>query len=543
MRKHYEMILAESERRVALSIKNQVKDAASLFDGGFIEETGLVQPKYAIYRVTTMLAVYMNEESKYYHQAALYERMLAAFRYIEKMQHENGLFDYIDCNFNSAPDTAFCIKRMLPCFKYLSKKKETKEEENLYEILYRIIKKGAYGLCEGGFHTPNHRWAIASNLLECAHIFNDEKMENRAQDYLMEGIDCNEDGEFAEKSAGNYNRINDDAMMTLGELSGDERYFEYAKRNLRMMLTYIEPDGSIFTNHSTRQDNGKKVFPKDYYLAYLKMGMRDHDDTFLGMANYIFDVIEREHLRAPDILVHFMLEPKYTHTEYDGVYHQQVFNSHYKESGIVRAHQNGFTYTLMQGKTEFLYFRNPSIIISMKIGGSFCEHRAFKADRLEKTLKGYKLHQTMSGWYYLLFKEKPETTDWWQMDQSRREKLYGPDLHIEVEVEEKEEGIDVDLNISGVELAPFRVEIAVIGVDEIENEHFVMPCEKGKTMILKQGKVRFKNRENSIEMGPGFGRHQFIEGKFGSEERGEQRFTLYFTDYTAFHHKIEIRNR
>ena len=128
------------------------------------------------------------------------------------------------------------------------------------------------GLKIGGFHTPNHRWAIASVLLECWKLFGNEEWKQQAYQYLNEGIDCNEDGEFAERSAGNYNRINNDAMISIADSTGDDIYLDYAVRNLWMMMTYIEPDGSIFTANSTRQDRGKTVYPKDYYIEYLELG-------------------------------------------------------------------------------------------------------------------------------------------------------------------------------------------------------------------------------------------------------------------------------
>lgn len=62
---------------------------------------------------------------------------------------------------------------------------------------------------------------------------------------LKEGNDCNEDGEYAERSAGNYNRINNDAMIMLAVATGDESYYAPVLRNLEMMLTYIDPDDSF----------------------------------------------------------------------------------------------------------------------------------------------------------------------------------------------------------------------------------------------------------------------------------------------------------
>ena len=80
-------------------------------------------------------------------------------------------------------------------------------QERIYQKLYNIVRRAAEGLLQGGFHTPNHRWAIASNLLECADFFGSSELAEAAKVYLREGSDCNEDGEYAERSAGGYNRM------------------------------------------------------------------------------------------------------------------------------------------------------------------------------------------------------------------------------------------------------------------------------------------------------------------------------------------------
>ena len=80
----------------------------------------------------------------------------------------------------------------------MQKEKLTEIENDILEQVGGIIKAGAYGLLEGGFHTPNHRWAIASMLAKTGMLFADSRLSNAAFDYLKEGIDCNEDGEFYE---------------------------------------------------------------------------------------------------------------------------------------------------------------------------------------------------------------------------------------------------------------------------------------------------------------------------------------------------------
>ena len=374
-------------------------------------------------------------------------------------------------------------------------------------------------------------------------LFGDERFKNAAGEYLKEGIDCNEDGEFSEKSAGNYNRINDDAMIMLSEALEDPVYEEFAVRNLRLMLSYLEADDSIFTADSTRFDKDLVIFPKDYYLDYLKMGIKYNDKDFIGMADRIFDIIDRKKLTAPDVLIQFMNEPELRHFESIRMYRSEDFCRYYEKSGIVRGRHEGFTYTVMKGKSNFFYLNNGTMKITVKLAGSFCEHRAFKSEMLEQTGEGeFHLSQTMHGWYYLPFEDKPETSDWWKMDNSLRKKKLGPDMKIDVWVKEAEHGMDIRFLTQGVEGAPWRVEIAFGGGNFIEGDSFCMPLSKDEVIVAKSGTIQVSDGEGALSVGPCFGAHHFTEGKEDSEPRMEGAATVYLTDYTAFDHTIEIRN-
>lgn len=536
---HYKRIVEDSDKRVAKSLKTQVHTDGS-HHGGFVDSDGLVQSKYAIYKVTTAIAVYCNRDSCYYQNTDIFEMIQLGLRYIASNQHEDGLFDLINCNFHSAPDTAFCVKRMLPPLKYLDGCQRTEREGFIYDALKEIVRRGMNGLKKGGFHTPNHRWVIASNLMECGSFFGDEECFKQAQLYLDEGIDCNEDGEYAEKSSGNYNRINNDAMITLGDRTGEEQFYDYAIRNLKMMLTYLEPDGSIFTGNSTRQDQGVLVYPKDYYLQYLTMGFRKNIPEFLDVANYIFELIDEKRISSPDILIHFMNHPELKTLEHKGLFHPHPYRQYYRESGIIRASCKEHTYTLLSGKSDFFHYSSKTMHLQIKLGGSFCEHRAFVPEIMEEIKGGYRIAQTMKGWYYLPFKEKPDTDDWWKMDHAKREKKMGPNLQILCDVTECEQGVDLHIKVSGVEQAPFRLEMEVSGASLVWNEQFAIPALDGNSMVLKQGTAIFSNASESLSIGSGFGTHLYTNGLFGSEKPSDYAFTLYFTDYTEFDHVIHI---
>ena len=106
MKAHYKRILRDAEKNVERSLEIQDLREGSPWHGAFSQPDGVYQAKYAIYRVSTMIAAYCNPETKFYHDGTVLRRIHLGLDYVQRVQHENGLFDYVTCNFFSAPDTA-----------------------------------------------------------------------------------------------------------------------------------------------------------------------------------------------------------------------------------------------------------------------------------------------------------------------------------------------------------------------------------------------------------------------------------------------------
>ena len=542
MRAHYERVVRDTEKRVRYALRSQNMDKNSPYYGAYVMPNGVYMQKHALYQIASLAAAYCNADCRYYHDETILASILLGLDYVDSTQHENGLFDYITCNFFSAPDTAFCIGIILPMYKYLVKQETLTEGEALLkERMGKIIHMGGRGLLEGGFHTPNHRWAIAGLLCQCGKLFGEEDLIRAAFQYLNEGIDCNEDGEYSEKSAGNYNGVNNQAMLFLAEALEDDSYEQHVIRNLKMMLTYWEPDDSIFTANSTRFDKDRLVYPDGYYFFYLYLGAKYNIPQFIAMANYAFQVVFEKDLLSPDLLGRFMLHPELIDVEADACYTPTEYKAYYAESGIARVRRGRYSYTVMKDKSNFLYVHNGAVKLAVKLGGSFCEHRAFKAQQMWEENGQFHLHQTMRGWYYLPFPEKPATSDWWKMDNAKRPKKWGPDMDIDVIVRDADDGIEVDIKTSGVQGAPWRVELAFSGIDRLENDHLVMPIQGDEMLVLKDGFFTAANADGAIRVGPCFGNHHFTEGKEDSEAKTPGCATVYLTDYTEFHHVITIR--
>lgn len=550
MRKHYERILRDSESRVQRYLDVQILDESSPFCGGFPKTDSLAEPKTAIYRLTTMTACWLNPDSRYHLEEELGRRILLALAYIRRSQRPGGYFDLINCNFLSGPDTAFCAKRLLPVYVYLCRTAEgalpasprAKAAAGALKPRYEeILRDAADALCRCGFHTPNHRWAIASVLMLCAKLFGKPECRAAADAILKEGIDCNADGEYAERSAGNYNRINNDAMIMLAAATGDESYYEPVLRNLEMMLSYIDPDDSIFTNNSTRWDMGKKIYPREYYLEYLYMGWACRRPELLDAANAIMQMVDRHALRSFDCLIQLMLLPELVLLEHEGCAVPTNYHRYYESSGIVRCRREGWSYTILNNSPNFLFFQHGDFCLTVRIGASFCEHRAFVPALLAPQEGGYTLHQTMTGWYYLPFAEKPASSDWWQMDNASRERLYGPDMIFDLAIREAENGLDIQIVNSGIDRAPLRIELAFNAGCRLENEHFMLDGSEGGSVVVKDGTLTASRGTRGIQVGPCFAAHNYTAGKEGSMGRMDGCFTAYLTEYSTFERRISLR--
>lgn len=526
-------IIRDAERRAELLEINQVSDAQSEQYGGFVEEKHWAQPKSTIYKLTTLLSLYNTPQSRYYHKPEAMRRIQAALDYVIRFQHEDGTFDYIDCNFHSAPDTAFCAKRLLPSLDFLEKSRSAPGSEEMFEKISGILYRAAEGIRTGGFHTPNHRWVIASVLTACTNRFHEEKFRVRAEEYLREGIDCNRYGEFSERSSGNYNRINDEAMILLYEETGDRRYLDYAARNLKMMLSYLEPDGSLFTKNSTRYDSWNKVYPGDYYFDYLYLAHETEDPGFAAVSNKIMEDVLARGDCTTDCLNRFLIHPELAEYEPQGCGYPKKSRLANPDSGIVRVRNGGISCTLLSKTPYFLYFQTGALFVCARLGIIFFDKRSFRPDGIVPEANGYMLAQTMQGWYYTPFREKPATSDWWKMDNASREIVTGPDLNLRLQISEEEDGVTLRIHTEGCERVPYKIELGVESGCFVKTDGFLCTAQAGGKIVARMGSVELSKGSDCIKIGPCFGSHFHIEGKDGANDTDDTLFHIYFTGFTG----------
>lgn len=545
MKRYIDYLIRSEEHRVDEMLFLQIKDKNDLCYG--LMRGDVIEAKPTIYMMATALALYLNSRSRYYKSEKLMEALQLAADGVARVQRKSGYIDYPCCNFFSAPDTSFCYKRLNDGYRLMKKYQDVADTTILQKKYLAIMRMAAEAIRDGGFHTPNHRWGICAALMQAAKLFADDtefakSLMDRTVLYLQEGIDGNAEGEYAERSTGNYNAVVNNAMMAMYQCSKDVKYLAYVERNLNMMMYYIEPNDMVFTQNSTRQDQGKEIFMDKYLYQYMYLIAYDGTDGFIkltpeeharfdGAAHQIIKGCAETGRQAPNCLHLLMIYDKTLDYTFENCGFLKTYHKLFKEAGVLRVKKENYSYTVMKNRSAFLYFNVNGLEAYLKIGESYCEIRNFIPDEMDIQEGKTVLSHTARGWYYLPWKEKQNTSDWWQMDHKKRDLMITSDLHTQVVITECEDGLEISVDTDGLERLPLRMELCVPSQTTLENDHFCMETVAGKSMVLSDDYVTMTKGLTSIEFGPGACEHHF-KGHYSGEEVNADGYTIYCNTYT-----------
>lgn len=545
MKRYIDYLIRSEEHRVDEMLFLQIKDKNDLCYG--LMRGDVIEAKPTIYMMATALALYLNSRSRYYKSEKLMEALQLAADGVARVQRKSGYIDYPCCNFFSAPDTSFCYKRLNDGYRLMKKYQDVADTTILQKKYLAIMRMAAEAIRDGGFHTPNHRWGICAALMQAAKLFADDtefakSLMDRTVLYLQEGIDGNSEGEYAERSTGNYNAVVNNAMMAMYQCSKDVKYLGYVERNLNMMMYYIEPNDMVFTQNSTRQDQGKEIFMDKYLYQYLYLLAYDGTDGFIkltpeeharfdGAAHQIIKGCAETGRQAPNCLHLLMIYDKTLDYTFENCGFLKTYHKLFKEAGVLRVKKENYSYTVMKNRSAFLYFNVNGLEAYLKIGESYCEIRNFVPDEMDIQEGKTVLSHTARGWYYLPWKEKQNTSDWWQMDHKKRDLMITSDLHTQVVITECEDGLEISVDTDGLERLPLRMELCVPSQTTLENDHFCMETVAGKSMVLSDDYVTMTKGLTSMEFGPGACEHHF-KGHYSGEEVNADGYTIYCNTYT-----------
>ena len=209
-----------------------------------------------------------------------------------RAQHPSGLIDLRDCNYDSSPDAGFAVQPLCALLELgLPYKSQDTGFGALLEKAEIFVCRAVMGMLTGGFHTPNHRWVMASAMAMAGSLFPDLPVGSVIAAYLAETIDVDAEGMFIERSAGVYDAICDRSLLLLAEHWDCPEAIRAANANLEMNRFMFHADASVETGLSRRQDYGTRSVPISLVAPYLLSHCLEPNPAFVGATTALWQAL------------------------------------------------------------------------------------------------------------------------------------------------------------------------------------------------------------------------------------------------------------
>jgi len=546
MKSHYRPIITLTEAMVPGMLAEQDLDRASRDYGGLVPaDRGYSEPGGSANAVAVLASLVCCPQSRWYRSDELAGRALLFAEHLLRAQHDDGTLDLRETNFHDATMVGFSVQKLGYTYRLLAAQPEPSAVvTKLLEAVRTFLVRGAEGMLAGGFHTPNHRWVMASGLSLLASILEHDELAAEADRYLREGIDCTPLGEYTERSTGIYNVVNNRSLIIVAEELDRPELLDHVRRNLAMMPHYFEPDGSVFTLNSRRQDAGRTTYPVNYYENYLLMAHRDADAALAGTADALL-ALATDGRAAFDgigpVLAHYLLRPELRETDLPTASLPANYAFENLESGVVRLRSGRVSLSLLADHGIFMQLKAGALSVAARIAGTFYGQRGrFVPGTIRKTGDGYLLDSTARWGYVRPLADDPGTTDWESLPHGSREHVMVSDFNVSVGVRFTGETAELDIGVDGTDGVLVKLELMLSPDGWLDTDALRVPGAAGGSAVLKDGEATYRLGADSVTISGGFAEHNLTTTMRGSEPQEPGVFTLTCTGYTPLAKTVTI---
>ncbi|MDX8047182.1 hypothetical protein SH601_14415 [Gracilibacillus sp. S3-1-1] len=507
----YNKLVRINDEHTSLYIADQVKDKDSRYHGGIINKTtGIPSPSHVGTSsvIGTWVCSYVNKDSTYFHQQALAERLTDALDYMLNQQHEDGTISPGWTNYHSPPDTAFIVIGFAQVYHLLQNDGANLLAEKVTLFLVRSIP----AMLTGGCHTPNHRWVLTAALANLYAIFHDPALKQRAEEWLREGIDISEDGEWTERSNGIYNSVSNICLYYTASLLDKPALFTYIRKNLDMMRYLVHPDGEVVTDYSGRQDLGNAYDLSPYHLIYRLMAFKDANSEYMAMADqalekindigpvnnhlmlgYLtFPHIQQEHITRADLPKTYELLINEDYNIKENLHKMEMVGHHanIKHSSMhtsfgaptVRYRKDDVSVTIMGMNPSFFSLRYGKIkLLGTQLYTSFSPG-VVEFDSIKKIDGGYRLSTVLEKGYTgpLPQSTSGDTSIWYLLPHQLREATHVQTFSVWVDIIREGENWNIHIHADDLQdvfmqvvfIVDSSTVIAGTGIEKIEDNHY-----------------------------------------------------------------------
>ncbi|GAA4863339.1 hypothetical protein GCM10023310_48500 [Paenibacillus vulneris] len=557
------------------TLGKQVKDASNKYAGGIMDDSGIPRPNHG--GTPSVMAYWacalVNPDSRYYHDPELLKALDLAADFMLNRQHADGTVSLGSTNFNSPPDTGFVVGGVTQMYQLLHRHSWTAVQPTA-EKLRRFLERTIPAMLTGGCHTPNHRWVLTAALSLLYEIFPLPELVARAEEWLAEGLDITEDGEWTERSNGIYNAVSDIALYHTGRVLGRPELLEAVRRNLRMMVYLVHPSGEIVTDYSGRQDFGHPYHLGTYFLSYRLMAALDKDSLFAAMSDCagfcisgpegvnnnallqlllypeLTDISGLERAALPDHYVK-VINGSHPIREHLGAidsagHHMKIQHSSMHlafGAPLVRIREQETSVTIMTRTPSFFSLRHGEVrLLGLKLSTSFSPG-IVKFDELSVSETGYTLDITMEKGYtgpipkHLLPEGRTQLSPWYLLPHQHRPLTHVQSHRLRAELTPGE--AEWTLRIVSDDREDVLTQLTFILGAEGKLEGEGLEAIGEGRYVLTSGAARYSAGAHAIELSPGGHEHFVTEVREDSHPAGCQYVHLNWV--TPFDKTVRIR--
>ncbi len=517
----------------------RITDASLPAFGGLADGYGIPNVQSTTGFVRTAVCALVSPESAYHRSKSLAEEVQRALQYLLRVQHEDGTIDLLSTNFHSTPDLGFIVKWLAPEYS-LMQQADADFFKTQLASLKTFLQRAGEALITGGIHTPNHRWVVSAALTKLHELWPDPRYVARAEAWLAEQIDMDEDGQYTEHSTYIYSPLTNRTLLTIAKGLKKPEIYDYVRRNLDMTRYYLHPNGEVVTEASGRQDKAAVGTMEGYYYPYRFLALRDKNQDFAAMCRLI------EETALPKVVsqLNYFLEDS---TLWEALPASKPLPTDYVKafpfSGLVRIRRGDWDATLISENPVWLTFhRGNAVLQGVRFAASFFGKGQFEGGELVKNGDAWTMARSLEAPYYQPFpKSKIPVSSggsWEKLPKTEREQSETQRLVSTVRIRETAGGIEADIEIVGTDGVPVAVELIFREGGEFGGVESLVD-KKQDTYLLESGKQgTYAYQGDAITFGPGRVEHRYLHLR-GALPRLDAP-SVYLTGFTPFRHTLRL---
>lgn len=476
----------------------------------------------------------------------LMERVNLAAASLLAAQRPSGLIDLPSVNYDSSPDTGFTVQQLCTIFELGQDRAQAHPQwAALLQKLETFIRRAVPGMLTGGFHTPNHRWVIASALAQAKALFPDLDVASVVEAYLAEGIDIDAEGAFIERSVGVYDAVNNRSLLFLHENWECPEALAAVQRSLHFDLHLLHADGTAETGLSRRQDYGAREVPIGLASCFLRCHAHAPEPVFVRAAQTLW--ANRDDATAHILWLTYALLRWGDPAQVDAQLPAD-FSRYFPHNGIWRVRRSLRSASFFQGVTRLLTFIHgraelSSLKISLTYFGGDCGR--FISDEMDVAGNRAVLHSTGRGRPrrpgYELPLGRPVPPAQWQASFAQRGLRQLPPLASELTIEEVSGGFDLHYRtLDGLERVAAQIAFDFPPGGVWETADTRLQPKAGQVLFLKQGDGTMRYGSDAIRIGPGALAHSMWQMR--EAETAPDHVRVLLTFLTPVDHRFTIRS-